>query len=261
MREFKEFCDILISCANSSFQSAKTFFRKFRDAILLIIAFTIFIIFLPLYAYIWNLNRTSILLLTPIGITFLIWWLNNVKNRGIIIATSSIVLAILFFLFQEAFNATNTINTIEAANAYNCSIARSIIKKFEEGKNLSNLDIRTKYKIEPYEDINNILRYYGLHAATNTLEKSGGMEVANDLIERVRNLVLVEQTSGPIASISANLAKSDYNATIRDISKDIERFICEEFRYEEPKLNTKYYAIKSWFSDRFDRLLQTMQLK
>jgi len=256
MRRLNEIRDAF--ARSSYFQRAEAFLIKnIKIILLLTIASAYAFLLLPLYAAIWKLNKTSIQLLIPIGVIFGIWWIKNTKDRTIILAASSITLAILLFFFQATYNAINIINSIQATNVVNCDTAKIITKTFEEGKNLSTSNIVVQFRTEPYLNTSSILQYYGLDAAKKALEVSSKMEAANNLIERVESLILVEQTTTDLDAFTrAVLAKSEYNARVRDLSRGIEALTCEEFMYKESEFSMKYHAVERWLRDRITRVPQ-----
>lgn len=175
------------------------------------------------YLTVASLNRATLLLLLPFVLIFFALWKKSEWNSKLLSATS-IIIAILFFLFQNAYTVINKIRAFEAAGVYNCNVANTILS-------LENSKLEDKFVLVPfapnlYTDMAFIYEYYGNEEGSKILNVVGDMQATNSLIETVFGLNI--QGVDPEINAFRSFLMKMYNSEILESTKRIKIKLCDK---------------------------------
>ena len=139
-----------------------------------------------------------------------------------VLTVGSIILTVLFFIFQNTQNQIRKRSYILAANSFNCEIADSIVDLEKDLKNnndlFSSFSLRT-FLLQPHIDNSDIL--YKEAAFPKVL---GGMQDINSLIKIVHDINLKGIEANTDKAVAINTI-SMYNTQIIDIAKSIKEVL------------------------------------
>lgn len=202
-----------------------------------ILAFLIIIFQIKTYFSISFYSSKILWLLLPFLIIFAEIWDNQKKtplNRDSLLTFSGIILAILFFLFQDFQMAQNKMNTLSTITTHNCDIATINLQLKNKTDNFG----LNSFLIDEYKD------NYAF-----VVEKFGPKYIPSlqsniQRMERANNLIRITQDN-----IDQNSRSAD-NKQIVDISKIILQEVCLNTRPAPTKFIDKVMSkLSNWMTN------------
>ncbi|MEK7629657.1 MAG: hypothetical protein AAB394_04055 [Patescibacteria group bacterium] len=155
--------------------------------LLYILFFISLFISLPSLLTIIYLNKTIFILLLPFALFFTLLGVKGKLEIGQLLSSASIVLAVLFFIFQATQEYINKKDYLANITKINCGVINSI-------ENLGNADLAQNFQLssfitEPYtENINFLVREFSTSTGYVTPSVIWGMNDINSLITTVNHI-------------------------------------------------------------------------
>ncbi|MEK7064898.1 MAG: hypothetical protein AAB963_00455 [Patescibacteria group bacterium] len=199
-----------------------------KKKILYILAFLFIIVQLRNFFSMSFYNFKILCLLLPFILIFCAVWeerkTDKPLNKDSLLTFSSIILAILFFLFQDFQMAQDKINTLSIITAHNCDTARNILQLKNKPTNFG----LNSFLVEDYK--NNyafVLKNFGTKNILSIKTNTQRMEGVNTLLRITQDNI--DQNTRDIQ-----------NKQIVDITKKIIQDICLKTDYPPKNLIDKF---------------------
>jgi len=170
--------------------------------------------------------------------TFWVLSKQEVKNIGNQIAILAILAGILIFFTQRHVETDNTLNSVLAANKFNCSMANDFINESSD----EELQSRVKslsYVTDMYkENMGFIFKFFGRDGVNDVIRVIALMNASEGIINATRSLNI--ESLNPSLRDDALLNIKNYNEAITDRAREIKLLLKQtSARFDSEVCNTK----------------------
>jgi len=162
--------------------------KNIRNYKYFILALILFIFSIKNFLQMMYFNYTVSIMLLPFIFIF-VGLLEKIKDnksvtRNSIFTSASIILAILFFLFQGFINEKSQYNSLITVNTHNCNVANTLSQLREKPEKFGLNYFITDYYHDNYQFI---YSHYGANGFAKTMAEAQRMERINALVELTRS--------------------------------------------------------------------------
>jgi len=198
---------------------------KFADFIFILLFLCSIVWQLENIKFIYDSVRIVLGISTPLIIIFAWFFFREIFDRNTILTVGGILLAVLIFFLQTAYEDAKKIESVSSANNQNCLVANSILILKGKPDLATNFPLQY-FVIEPY--FNNstfIFNRFGTTTGTLIVNTAYKMQSANALLAIIQNIIV--QGVNPYIKPYIDDYLRMYNSQLLDIASTIKENICK----------------------------------